>query len=115
MVELVERVWEISLKNPQGFTLALPSLTNPTSGICVAYLATQNCFGRDGLERAIRHALDSDGYIGGWFNADNGNYYFDSVRVFDKDQMHEALSFAREQEQLAIHILHDNETTLIAK
>jgi len=54
-------------------------LSRPDYGYCVAYKETQNCFGMEGLKKAIIHANDDgDGIIGGWYH--EGRFYFDSVK-----------------------------------
>ena len=92
----------IAEASPYGFTVRLSDLTFVTTGYSVAYAATQNGFGNDGLRAAIDHAesLEGGGVVGGWLNQQNGRYYFDSVRLFTDRAA--ALAFARENDQLAI-------------
>lgn len=54
----------------------------PNVGYAVAYAATQDIYDRAGLERAILHARVHVGIVGGWYNSQNGRYYFDSVRIY---------------------------------
>lgn len=75
-----DRIWQIAQRHPNGFTRYIYGLNRPVSGFCVAYLDTQNCFGRPGLSRALRHAQTHAQIIGGWRSG--GQYYFDSVRVY---------------------------------
>lgn len=110
MKKLVERVWEYSLKNPEGFTLDLETLEAITSGLSVAYKETQNSHGRESLEKVIQHALAHDKIVGGWLF--EGRYYFDSVRVFPPEQVRQALEFAKEHEQIGYFDL-DNKLTRI--
>lgn len=102
MKDLIERVWEYSLNNPYGFTLNIDTLKPIKFGICVAYLDTQNCFGKPGLRRAIEHSLAHQKIIGGWLNDQNKLFYFDSVRIFENRAMKQAIEFAKQNKQLAI-------------
>lgn len=102
MEQLKKRVWEYSQNNPEGFTLSLETLKPVTSGICVAYLETQNSHSLESLERVIQHALEHDKIVGGWYDEDTWLYYFDSVRVFPSSMEQEAIAFAQENKQLAV-------------
>ena len=104
MKQLIERVWEYSKKNPNGFTLNIETFKPIANGICVGFLATQNCFGKEGLKRAIHHALENEKIIGGWLS-DNQLYYFDSIKIFKNIQLQLAIEFAKQNEQLAIYDL----------
>lgn len=95
----VNRVWEYSQNNPEGFTIHIHSWLVPMSGYAVAYKETQHCHDREDLPRVLQHALQHDGYVGGWLDSQSGRYYFDSVRILHRAS--EAEAFAREQEQLA--------------
>lgn len=79
-MSIEDRIWQLALRNPDGFTRYVYGLNRPVRGYCVAYLDTQNCFGRPGLERALRHARTHAQIIGGWRSG--GQFYFDSVRVY---------------------------------
>ena len=100
METLTERVWEYSKNNPDGFTLNIETMRPVKFGICVAYLETQNCFGKDGLEKAISHALKHEKIVGGWLNYENEFYYFDSIKLFKN--LNEAIEFAKQNKQLAV-------------
>lgn len=102
MNDLIDRVWEYSQNNPDGFTLNIETFKEVKFGIIVAFKETQNSFGKKSLEHIINHALRNDKLIGGWLNAENGLYYFDSVKVFKNKELHEALEFAIKNEQIAI-------------
>jgi len=75
----------------------------PTTGFCVAYSATQNHFGRDGLNRAVAHARSHDKIVGGWFNRDDGRFYFDSVRIYQNRET--AIQAAIRERQIGIYDL----------
>jgi len=98
---LADRVWEHSLKNPYGFTLDVETLKPVRFGFAVAFAETQDCHGREGLEKALRHAMENERTVGGWLDAESGRYYFDSVRVFPDTEMDRAERFAGENGQLA--------------
>lgn len=100
MASLVNAIFEIAKENPEGFTVEVPSLKPVTGGYIAAYAATQNSFGRKGLEKVISHALEHGRVIGGWRNAENRKFYFDSNAVFaDKDA---AIEFGRKNKQIAV-------------
>lgn len=102
---IADQVWQFALSHPDGFTLHITTMTEPTEGIAVSYAATQNSHSRDQLDKVVRHALKHDCYVGGWLNTDNGLYYFDSTRLFPEDQLDEALKFGRENGQYSVFIL----------
>ncbi len=102
---IAERVWDLSQFRPDGFTVDIRTMEMPTEGIAVAYAATQGCHSREGLVYVVNHALEHDGYVGGWYDSQSGLYYFDSTRLFPEDQLEEALQFARDNGQLAVYIL----------
>lgn len=110
-MELIERVWEYSQNNPQGFTISLETMQAPTVGYCVAYEETQDSHDRDSLERVINHAKAHDNYVGGWLNEENGRYYFDSIKIFDL--LDDAKSFAKANQQIAIFDLNQQITIII--
>ena len=103
--ELMKKLSLIARNNPEGFTVQLPDCEPVTSGFVVSYAATQNSFGRKGLQRALNHALSHNGVIGGWLNKDNGKYYFDSSIVFNNKE--DAIAFGIENQQLAVFDLNN--------
>lgn len=100
MVNFIDAIQKIAEQNPEGFTVDLTTLKRITKGISVAYIETQDSFGIEGLERVINHALAHDRKVGGWMNEDDGQYYYDSVRIFT--DLEEAKRFGRENKQIAI-------------
>ena len=102
---IADAVWEFSQSHPDGFTLDIRTMTEPTEGIAVSYAATQNSHSRDQLDFVVEHALQHDGYVGGWLNTENGLYYFDSTKLFPEDQLEEALQFGKENGQTSVYIL----------
>lgn len=100
MKNLIEAITKIAKENPDGFTVELTTLKKVTKGISVAYLATQDSFGTEGLKKVLKHAENHGKVVGGWLNEENGKYYFDSVKIFE-DQ-NQAVKFGKENEQIAI-------------
>ena len=110
MVEVIaERVWNLSQFRPDGFTIDIRNMQQPTEGIAVSYAATQNCHSRESLTFVVKHALEHDGYVGGWYDRESGLYYFDSTRLFPESHLEEAIQFARENGQTAIYVLSTGE------
>ena len=100
MVNFIDAIQKIAEQNPEGFTVDLTTLKRITKGISVAYIETLDSFGIEGLERVINHALAHDRKVGGWMNEDDGQYYYDSIRIFT--DLEEAKRFGRENKQIAI-------------
>ena len=105
VTELADKVWTFSQSHPDGFTLDIHTMTCPAEGIAVSYAATQNSHSRDQLNYVVSHALQHDGYVGGWYNSDDGQYYFDSTRLFPEDSLAAALRFGKENGQYSVSIL----------
>lgn len=57
MDDLIERVWEYSLNNPDGFTLNIENFKVVKYGLIVAFKDTQNSFGKQSLQKVINHSL----------------------------------------------------------
>ena len=102
---IADAVWEFSQSHPDGFTLDIRTMTEPTEGIAVSYAATQDSHSRDQLDFVVEHSLQHDGYVGGWLNTENGLYYFDSTKLFPEDQLEEALQYGKENGQTSVYIL----------
>ena len=97
---LATKVLEYAKKNQNGFTLNIRTLEPIQTGYVASYKETQNSFSATDLQSVVNHALNHDGIIGGWYNKENGRYYFDSNKVFNN--ITEAIQFGFENEQLAI-------------
>lgn len=102
MKQLIERVWEHSQNNPDGFTLNLETFRPVKFGISVAYLETQDSHDKESLENVINHSLRHQKTLGGWLNEENEKFYFDSVKIFKNSELDKAIEFAKEQKQIAI-------------
>ena len=102
-------VWTYSQAHPDGFTVDIRERKEPTEGISVAYAATQNRHSKEALGDVVSHALAHDGFVGGWWNSEDSLYYFDSVRILPENEPGEAVTFALENEQLAVYVLSTGE------
>lgn len=104
---LFNEVKPIAENNPYGFTLN-KNLKPIKKGFIVASALTQNSFGDDGLKRVLAIVFKQpherfDG-VGGWLNEEDGQYYFDAVKVFTDRK--EAVKYGKEQKQIAIYDLN---------
>lgn len=97
--DLMYAVEAIALEHPEGFTLNFSRMEFITSGIAVAYEATQDSYQRAGLYHCIQFAVYHGCTIGGWRN-ENGEMQYDAVRIFH--DLRKAIKFARQQKQRAI-------------
>lgn len=100
-----DKVWAISQSRPDGFTLNINTWEEPAEGISVAYEHTQNHHDRADLDKVILHSQSHEGYVGGWFNSEDGLYYFDSVRLFPEDSLSAAINFGKANHQDAVYRL----------
>lgn len=110
---LVNAIWLYAQENPYGFTYNIATLQPVVKGISVAYIQTQNSFGKQDLPKVINHALEHEKIVGGWLNDNNGQYYFDSVKVFDNSQMQQAIEFAKQNKQYSIYDLTNDKEIVI--
>jgi hypothetical protein len=109
ITDLKNELLKIAEANKEGFTVKITitpngyNLTKIDKGFVVAYNDTQNSFDENGLLKCIAHAIGNDKVIGGWFNSDNGKYYFDSCQIVNSEYM--ANKIAKEQKQIAFYDL----------
>ena len=104
---VADSVWAYSIQHPDGFTMNLATMTEPSQGVVVAYAATQGCHSRKQLGRVVRHAIRHDGYVGGWLDTSDSLYYFDSSRLFPEDSLAAAIRFGIENGQIAVFVLSE--------
>lgn len=102
-----EQVWTYSLSHPDGFTIDIRTMTEPTEGISVAYAATQGCHTREALDSVVSHAIKHNGFVGGWLDTTDSLYYFDSTRIFPEDSLEAAKKFGIENGQIAIFVISE--------
>ena len=105
ITDIADKVWAFSQAHPDRFTLDIRTMTEPTEGIAVSYAATQNSHSRDQLDKVVSHALQHEGYVGGWLNREDGLYYFDSTKLFPENELQGAIQFGKENGQHSIFIL----------
>lgn len=105
--ELIERMWDYSQSNPDGFTIDVISFACPKEGIVVSYEATQNSFGKESLRKVLDHALGHAHLVGGWLDKSQNKYYFDSDTIFQESMLNEALEWGRKNKQLAVFVLSE--------
>jgi len=105
---MINRLFKIAQQNKEGFTMNIFTFETPTSGYVVAVKETQNSFGLMGLKKVVNHAKKNGGYVGGWFNVENGKYYFDSVFIIENRK--EALKLGKLNKQIAIFSLNNFQT-----
>jgi ABC-type amino acid transport substrate-binding protein len=102
---IADKVWTFAQTHPDGFTLNIRTMTEPTEGIAVSYAETQNSHSRNQLDKVVGHALSHDGYVGGWLNSDDGLYYFDSTKLFPETALKKAVEFGKDNGQYSAFIL----------
>ena len=112
---VADSVWAYSIQHPDGFTMNLATMTEPSEGVVVAYAATQGCHSRKQLGKVVRHAIRHDGYVGGWLDTSDSLYYFDSSRLFPEDSLAAAIRFGIENGQIAIFILSEGREVRLEK
>ena len=101
--DLANVIYVMGQMNPEGFTLDLNTMRQPTQGLIVSYKETQNSFSRKSIQGVIKHAKAHQNLVGGWYDPEKGDYYFDSDRAFPEDSLAAALAFARENGQHAVY------------
>ena len=102
---IADKVWAFSQTHPDGFTIDIRTMTEPTEGIAVSYAATLNSHSRDQLDMVVSHALQHEGYVGGWYNSEDGLYYFDSTKLYPENDLKGAVLFGKENGQHSVFIL----------
>jgi len=101
--ETVNYAWDYASHHPDGFMLNIQKKEPVTRGISVAYFETQNSFGKESLNKVVEHTFKHEAIVGGWLNTDDSLYYFDSDKIFPDGAYAEAISFAKENQQLSIY------------
>lgn len=101
--DLAKVIYVMGQMYPDGFTLDLNTMRQPTEGLMVSYKETQNSFGIKDIRKVLRHARAHNNLVGGWYDPEKGDYYFDSNRSFPEDSLAAALAFARENGQHTVY------------
>lgn len=102
-MDTFQKIKQIAEINKEGFTISLLDFETPKKGFCIAMNLTQNHFGDEGLKKVIEIAKNSTFLIGGWFNPDNQQYYYDCVMIETNEE--KALKLAKANQQLAFYDL----------
>ena len=72
---IADKVWTFSQSHPDGFTLNIRTMTEPTEGIAVSYAAPQNSYSRSPLHKVDQRALTNDGNDGVRHHIEERYYY----------------------------------------
>lgn len=99
-MEIFQMIKQIAETNKEGFTVSLLDFRTPKKGYCVAMKMTQDSFGDEGLKRVIEVAMQSTYVLGGWYDRESKQFYYDCVMIVD--DLPTALELGRANEQLAI-------------
>lgn len=97
----------VAALNPEGYTVDAATLQPVAKGYAVAFAATQNSFGAEGLARVVDFVANDEkaNAFGGWLDTETGLYYYDAVAiVMDRD---EAERLGRANGQIAIFDLEN--------
>ena len=101
--DLATAIYLLGEMYPEGFSLDLNTMRQPTEGLMVSYKETQNSFSRKSLLKVLKHAHAHENLVGGWYDPEKGDYYFDSNKSFPEDSLAAALAFARENGQHTVY------------
>ena len=105
--EKLQKIKDFAEKHKEGFTLYTSSLQEVKGSFwSVAFEATQNSFGVDGLEKAFKYAEKHGGIIGGWCH--EGEYYFDACQLIENEE--DAVTLGRANKQISIYNLETEVT-----
>lgn len=92
----------VAAANLDGFTVDKNTFEPITNGFAVAVAETQNSFDLDGAKNVIKYAYIHPEVcaLGGWYNSENGKFYYDAVIIVH--DLETAKRLGRENEQIAI-------------
>ena len=92
----------IASANPDGFTIDKKTLQPIKKGFAVAVAATQNSFNEAGAKTVIQYAKTNKeiNAVGGWYNSENGRFYFDAVIICDN--LRDAVILGKKNKQIAV-------------
>lgn len=92
----------IATNNKEGFTVNAATLQPVTNGYAVAVADTQNSFDLEGLANVVKYVENHPevNAFGGWYNSENGKYYYDATIIVN--DMATAKELGRLNEQIAI-------------
>lgn len=103
--QLITALSAIATANTDGFTVNANTLQPITTGYAVAVAATQNSFGPEGLAKVVQYVQDYSNVsaFGGWYNSEDGQYYFDATVIVATKA--EAVALAQVNKQMAFFCL----------
>ena len=92
----------IAMNNKEGFTVNAATLQPVTNGYAVAVADTQNSFDLEGLANVVKYVENHPevNAFGGWYNSENGKYYYDAIIIVN--DLATAKELGRLNEQIAI-------------
>lgn len=98
----------IAIANKDGYTVNAATLQPVKSGYAVAVADTQNSFGVEGLANVVKYVEEHPeiNAFGGWYNSENGKFYFDATIIVD--DLNQALELGRVNKQIAIFDLKNS-------
>lgn len=96
----------IAAANPAGFTVNAQTFEPITSGYAVAVLDTQNSFNAEGAARVMEYVSNHPevNAVGGWYNSENGRFYYDATIVVN--DLATAVELGKANQQIAIFNLN---------
>ena len=99
----------IAAANPAGFTVNAQTFEPITSGYAVAVLDTQNSFNAEGAARVMEYVNNHPevNAVGGWYNSENGRFYYDATIVVN--DLATAIELGKANQQIAIFDLNNLE------
>lgn len=99
----------IAAANPAGFTVNAQTFEPITSGYAVAVLDTQNSFNAEGAARVMEYVNNHPevNAVGGWYNSENGRFYYDATIVVN--DLATAVELGKANQQIAIFDLNNLE------
>lgn len=98
----------IAIANKEGYTVNVATLQPVKTGYAVAVADTQNSFGLEGLANVVKYVEEHPeiNAFGGWYNSENGKFYFDATIIVD--DLNQALELGRINKQIAIFDLKNS-------
>lgn len=98
----------IAIANKEGYTVNAATLQPVKTGYAVAVADTQNSFGLEGLANVVKYVEEHPeiNAFGGWYNSENGKFYFDATIIVD--DLNQALELGRVNKQIAIFDLKNS-------
>ena len=98
----------IAIANKEGYTVNAATLQPVKTGYAVAVADTQNSFGLEGLANVVKYVEEHPeiNAFGGWYNSENGKFYFDATIIVD--DLDQALELGRVNKQIAIFDLKNS-------